>query len=247
LELVAGKYYDGDKFVPVGLPFGAKARLVLLYINQRAVRGQSPVVDVGDSLTSFVARILKLDTGGKTITAVKLQLLLLSACQIRFGWIGTNGRPQTENPAGIMRGFEMWAPKETNERVRWPSEVRLSNEYWTTLKEQAVPLEEQHIRALSHSGMALDIYAWLAHRLHRVPEGKPALVAWPLLQDQFGAEIGRLRNFRQLFRIALKQVVTLYRDANIHDTPAGLILNKSPPIVKPRISIVVSSPIGSNS
>ncbi len=242
LELNAGKYYDPSKgvFVPVGLPFGPMARIVLLYVNQRAVQTKSPVVDVRSSLSAFVSRVLQLDSGGKTIKAVKLQLLLLSACQIRIGYLGADGGAETVNPVGIMQGFhtDMWAPREAKESLPWPGQVTLSDAYWKTLKDHSVPLEEQHIRALKHSSMAMDVYVWLAHRLHRIPDGKPCLVTWPLLQDQFGAGIGRLTNFRMFFRVALRQVLTLYREAKIEDTAGGLVLRKSPPIIKPRLSVV---------
>jgi len=33
----------------------------------------------------------------------------------------------------------------------------------------AVPLDERALAGLAHSSLALDIYAWLAQRLHRVP------------------------------------------------------------------------------
>ena len=134
----------------------------------------------------------------------------------------------------------MWSPPGGIQRGIRPEVLTLSKEYWEHLKEHAVPLDERHIRALSHSGMALDIYTWLAHRLHRIPETKPALVTWPLLHDQFGAEIAGLRNFRRMFRIALKQVLALYPSAKIAVQPGGLLLRTSPPIVKPRLSLVCS-------
>jgi hypothetical protein len=74
----------------------------------------------------------------------------------------------------------------------------------------AVPLNEVHIAALSHSALALDIYAWLAQRLHRIPPGKPQRVSWEALQDQFGPGYKRTRKFREVFRIALKKVLALY-------------------------------------
>ena len=34
--------------------------------------------------------------------------------------------------------------------------------------------------------MALDIYCWLAQRLHRIPTGQPQFVSWGAIYDQFG-------------------------------------------------------------
>lgn len=55
----------------------------------------------------------------------------------------------------------------------WTSTIHLNGKYFASLKKHAVPLDERALAALSHSAMALDIYAWLAQRLHRVPRGRP--------------------------------------------------------------------------
>jgi hypothetical protein len=225
----------------VGLPFGPKARLVLMHINQQALLAQSPEIEVQDTLTSFVRRSLKLDTGGRTVRTVKDQLARLSAASIRLGMV-KDGRAQTVN-SQIVSAFDIWFPKDDRQRVFWPSTVRLSLDYWESLKAHAVPLMESHIAALSHSGMGLDIYAWLAQRLHRVPAGKPAMVSWPILQVQFGGEIQGIRNFRRMFRIALKQVLALYRDAKIEVDGQGLTLHPSKPVVMPRLQVLVDNPV----
>jgi len=48
--------------------------------------------------------------------------------------------------------------------------------HFVSLQKHAVPLDERALAALSHSAMALDIYAWLAQRLHRVPRGRPQFI-----------------------------------------------------------------------
>ena len=68
-----------------GLPFGPKPRLVLYHLNAEALRTQSPVIELEDSLTAFVKRTLGLDTGGRNIRTVKDQLTRLSAADFRIG------------------------------------------------------------------------------------------------------------------------------------------------------------------
>jgi hypothetical protein len=244
LEVLAGKAMHPieERLLPVGLPFGPKARLVLMHINQQALLAQCPEIEVQDTLTSFVRRSLKLDTGGRTVRTVKDQLARLSAASIRLGLV-KEGRAMTVN-SQIVSAFDIWFPKDERQRVFWPSTVRLSLDYWESLKAHAVPLVESHIAALSHSGMALDIYAWLAQRLHRVPTGKPALVSWPLLQAQFGQDYARLDQFRDRgFKPALKQVLALYRDARVEVDGRGLTLYQSKPVVLPRLRVVVDNPV----
>jgi hypothetical protein len=67
LEIRAGKAMDPKQcqLVQVGLPFGPKCRLVLMHINQLAIRRQSAHIEVEDSLTAFVRRVLNLDPKGR--------------------------------------------------------------------------------------------------------------------------------------------------------------------------------------
>jgi hypothetical protein len=241
LKLLAGEAWNDQLqvWVKLGLPYGPKARLILFYINQLAILSQSPVIEVESSLTAFARRTLGLAASGHQILEVKDQLARIAACQMRFGGPSKDGgSSRTVNSINIVQEFFMWSSTDKKQQKVNPHTLTLSPPYWLTLKEHAVPLHEHHIAALSHSGMALDVYAWLAHRLHRVPAGKPALITWPQLHEQFGGGRERLDRFRDPFRVALKQVLALYRDAKIDDERGGLRLHHSPPAVKPRVRLV---------
>ncbi len=222
LKVLAGEALDPkeERFVELGLPFGAKSRMVLMHINQRAILAQSPVIEVEDSLTQFVVRVLKLDPKGRNIRAVKDQLSRLAASTIRLGVI-RDGQAITVN-SNIVTAFNLWFPKDERQRVLWPSTVSLSVEYFQSLLNQAVPVNEEHIAALSHSSLALDIYSWLAQRLHRIPVEKPQTISWFALHAQFGQgyDIEHIRKFRQKFRVALKEVLTIYKAARVEDDEA---------------------------
>ena len=61
----------------------------------------------------------------------------------------------------------------------------------------------------------MDIYAWLAHRLHRVHNRNGDEISWNRLKEQFGHEYadtaqGR-KNFRKEFETALADVLRLIR------------------------------------
>jgi hypothetical protein len=98
-----------------------------------------------------------------------------------------------------------------------------------------VPLDERAIAALAHSALALDIYCWLAQRLHRVPAGRGQLVPWSALQEQFGQEYARIRKFREFFLTILPQVRGAYPEAKLEVDGRGLTLWQSPPPVKKRL------------
>lgn len=225
--------------------------MLLMHLNREAVVAQSPVINVGRSLTHFVGCYLGLSSQGRNMNTVKDQLVRLSAASIRMG-MTCNGQAVTIK-SGIVKAFDLWLPKDDRQRVLWPLTITLSLDYFKDLMEHAVPLDEAHIAALSHNALALDIYNWLAQRLHRIPAERPQTISWLSLREQFGQgyDPERLYNFRRVFRKALGEVLTVYRAARVEDEEAkraircyrngraywrsealtGLTLRKSPPPV----------------
>src|SRR6185312_14951582 len=232
LRIEAGSAIDQTgKFVHVGHPYGEKPRLVLIHLASEAVRNGNPVVDVENTMTSF-ARSLGLETNGRQLKGLKDQLARLAAATVRMGVV-EEGRAVQVNTQ-IVAAFDLWFPKQPDQRVLWPSTVRLSEEYFQSLGKHAVPLDHRAVAALSSSSMALDVYAWLAQRLHRIPSGKPQLVTWVAMYEQFGQGFARLRDFRRNFLQTLHQVHAAYPQARIEADEVGLTLTNSPPPVAPR-------------
>ena len=229
-----------EDFVDLPLPSGPKARLILCYLNAEAMKQQSPMIEVQDSLTAFVKR-LNLDPKGRNTNAIKRELSALSASTMRFGFVREECAVTMKQD--IVQGFDLWFPKDESQRVIWPSIVRLSDAYFESLMAHAVPLDERALAALSHSAMALDVYAWLAQRLHRISQTKPQFIPWSAIKDQFGHGFGRMDNFKRKFRIALKQVLTQYPAAHLTEDGRGLTLFHSLPSVPPRRMMVVNKPV----
>ena len=91
--------------------------------------------------------------------------------------------------------------------------------------------------------MGLDIYAWLAQRLHRVDPAKPQFIPWTALKEQFGWNYRTMFKFREIFRRTLMQVVwPEYRAACVALDGRGMTLRNSPPPIKGRFAIVRSLP-----
>ena len=234
MRIQAGAAYDAaqDTWIDVGLPHGPKPRLVLYHLNTEAMRTQSPLLELEDSLTAFVRRTLDLDPKGRNIRKVKDQLTRLASADFRFG-MGQDGRSVTIKTS-VIEGFELWMPKSDKQRVLWPTTVQFSATYFQSLMQHAVPLNEHAVARLSHSAMGLDVYTWLAQRLHRVALGKPALVPWISLQEQFGQGYDRIRDFKRVFERTLRQVKAVYREARFTLTEKGMTISNSPPPVSPR-------------
>ena len=242
LLVEAGRAWHPVKkaFVQLPLPFGPKARLVLMHLNTEAIRSRSPVVEVERSLTAFARRLLQgNDPNGREIRAIKEQLSALSTATIRLAVDA--GDAATQINTQIVGALDLWPDDEdARQRVLWPATVRLSTDYFESLARHAVPLDERAVAALAHSATALDIYAWLAQRLHRIPPGRPQFVPWPALHEQFGQGFTRLRAFREHFLEVLRQVASQYPEAKVEaDRQAGLTLAASPPpVLKRFVSLI---------
>jgi len=240
LRIEAGSAIDPQtgEFVKLGLPYGEKPRLVLIHLASEAVRTGKPVVDVEGSMTAF-GRSLGLETNGQQLKALKVQLARLASATVRMGVVEEGRAIQVQ--AHFVSAFDLWFPKQADQRILWPSTVRLSEEYFQSLGKHAVPLDHRAVAILASSSMALDVYAWLAQRLHRVPPGRPQLITWPALYEQFGQGFARLRDFRRQFLHTLHQVQAAYPNAHISSTEVGVSLEHSPPPVPPRYNSVLSA------
>jgi len=227
-EIINPKTQD---FVDVGLPFGPKPRLILTHLNSQALKTGSPVIEVESSLTAFVKR-LGLDGNGRDIRAIKDHLSRLSVATIRLGFVLENRAVQVNTQ--IVKAFDLWFQKNEHQRVLWPSTVQLSEDYFQSLVKHAVPLDERAVAALSHSAMCLDVYAWLAQRLHRVKKEQPQFITWVALKDQFGYHYERIRDFKRAFRNALNMVHSQYPDARFMLDDKGMTLQHSQPPIRSR-------------
>jgi hypothetical protein len=78
--------------------------------------------------------------------------------------------------------------------------------------------------------MAIDIYVWLAYRLHSL--AKPTPLSWRAVKTQFGAGFAAMNNFKIRFLPNLRLALAVYPQAKVEDDgDKGLILHPSPPPV----------------
>jgi hypothetical protein len=242
LRIEAGAVRDpkSKKFVKLGLPYGSRPRLIAAHLNAEALRRGSPQIEVESSLTGFVKRILdhrRSTPDGREIKRFKDQLSRLSAATISMA-VDISDDTAFQVDTKIIDAFELWLETDERQRVLWPAKVELSPRYFETLTKHAVPLDERAVAALSNSPLALDVYAWLAQRLHRIDRGKPQRIAWKTVYDQFGQGYSRVRDFREAFLEVLDVVHTQYRAAKVEADSRGLELRNSPPPVLCRQSLI---------
>ena len=223
--------------IDVPLPFGTKPRLILAHLNGEALRTGRSVISVDGTLRRFAAKILNHIPNGRETRSLKEHLRNLSAATIILSQYDERGFVD-EVRSQVVSGMRLWAGEE-GQQTLWPSEVRLSLDYFESLQRHAVPLDSRHLKGLSHSALALDLYAWLAQRLHRIKRGQ-VFMTWESLRGQFGIDYSDMRDFRKAFRGALRKVLTVYGDARVEEAMdsggrvVGFLLEHSPPPVAPK-------------
>ena len=217
----------------VGAPYGSRARLILLFLQSEALRTGSRDIELGKSLHAWLGR-LGIPIGGKSFREVREQADRLSRCRMTFH-ITAGDRAGLVNQNIVDTAMFVQEPSATGQGSLFVETARLSETFFEQLRRHPVPLEESAIRAISNNSQALDIYCWLAYRLHVLPQNKPVAVSWRALFGQFGASYKRLDHWKERFVESLKIASAVYPHANIEVASEGLILRQSRPPVAPRL------------
>ena len=217
----------GPELQPI--PYGVTPRLALAWVSTYALRKATKEIPLGSSASEFLGFMGMDDQGGR-IKTLRKQMHALAACRLQLGF---NGRTFSGQP---IEQFDAWVSHDRKQPALWPGVMTLSDSYYKSLQDSAVPLDNRALMALKGSALALDVYTWLAHRLHRI-EGRGVTLHWMALRAQFAQEYtGKEadKDFKKEFLPALKKVLIVYPQAKVKPVTGGLILLGSPPPVTPK-------------
>jgi len=222
----------GGQPVHVGVPFGSRARLILIYLQSEALRTQSREVMLGRSLRNWLER-MQIPVCGRNLDIVREQTERISRCRLTFE-VRQGNRIGLSNQ-NIMDSAIFLEPSDDDVQGTLFTQVaRLSEAFFEGLKRHPVPFEEAAIGAISNNSQAIDIYVWLAYRLHSL--AKPTPLSWRALKAQFGAGVAAMNNFKIRFLPNLRLALAVYPQAKVEDDgDKGLILHPSPPPVAKQI------------
>lgn len=214
-----------------GLPYGPRARIIMAYADTQAVKSKSPIISLEHCLHAFLKK-LGWGTDGRTRSGVEDQIKRILGTHIKIGYLteGQNGTRVRGANIQLISDYDLWySNTQDTQEALFPSFIKYSDRYFEHLMEHAVPLDERALAALSHNAMALDIYAWLAQRLHRVTPGRPQFVSWKNMKDQFGHGYKTMKKFKEVFRKTLSIVRMQYLQARIEEeSNKGFWLHCSP-------------------
>lgn len=204
LRIVAG--YEG------GIPYGIYPRLLMSWVATEAVRKQSPVIELGDSLSLFLREVLNLrsrgggarGSGSRVIEQMKrlfgsLVTASYAGSQEQRGFILKNvliAEDLELNDREMQRLAQkmgspsdeqtLWTPQTKEEAGKWRSQVRLSNHFFQECITNPVPIDLRAYKALRNSPLAMDVYTWLTYRMSYT-QRRSRPIRWESLMMQFGS------------------------------------------------------------
>lgn len=226
LSVVPGAH-QGDY---VGVPYGAKARLILIHIQTEGMKSRT--VHLGDNLAAFLRALGLARTGGPrgTIRMIQDQATRLMKCKFTMEWEHTS---RGLNRSGfrdiqIADGGEIWS----SGGGKWVNTIELTPQFQHHLREHAVPLDRRGIAHLSGNSLGLDLYALLAYRLPQLRQSTH--IRWMSLKDQIGADYGSSYDLGKKVRGVIPDVMVAYPHAKVEATATGLTLRPSEPSVPPK-------------
>lgn len=223
---------EGLPAISVGVPYGSRARLIMLYLQTEALRTGSREITLGRSLRAWFVR-LGIPPGGKSIRDVREQAERIARCRLTFHMAASGGSAGGLVNQSIVDGALFGTHEELPDNSAFLETVKLSEGFFEQLKKHPVPIEEAAIRAISNNSQALDIYCWLSYRLHVLRA--PTHVSWSALMAQFGIGYGKLAQFKFKFRPNLDLALAVYVDAKVEPNERGLTLHPSKPPVSPKL------------
>jgi hypothetical protein len=227
-----------DGYRGTGLPYGPKPRLFQSYICTQVIKQQSPVIPVERSMSAMMRELGLQVTGGNrgTIKIFKEQITRFAACHFTIVGPGPRGT-RRHIKAPPIKQFDVWFPPDPNQETLWPSEIVLTDEYYYSLRDHAVPFDFRALGAIQAKPRAQDIYFWMTQRLCRIPYNKPLLLRWHDLYEMFGGE-SPLKVFKQVFPADLAAAWASYPDARIETHKEGYLFYAShPPVPKTKLTV----------
>lgn len=235
----------------VGLPYGSYARLILVWITTQAARNKHRMeqgyitpeearrLDMGHSLSSFMAELGLSPTGGRwgTIGRLRDQVnrMFKTTISATYTQEDEDGRTvEDDGGARVSRRSHLWwDSKQPDQASLWGSWVELSADFFELITTKPVPLDMRVLRLIKKSPMALDVYCWATYRVSYLK--RATVIPWDGLMAQIGASYPDTaqghRDFRKKFLAGLKKVRAAWPELDATPTEKGLLLKRCAPQV----------------
>lgn len=194
--------HDGDRRLSfhvdeeIGLPYGAYARLILMYLTTVRIRNKDRRFELKSTWRAFL-KTMDLPSGGRTHRLMKEQLFRI--CSTTFSSHFSKEGEDEKHDSLLLAN--QWF--HSSDCIK----ITFSDSFFNLTQQSVIPLEADIVRQLKRSTIALDIYPWLTYRAYRID--KEQFIPWAKLRKQFGSAFKRSRDFRSRFCSTLDHVLSL--------------------------------------
>ena len=219
------------------LPYGNFPRLLLAWVSTEAVRTQSRVLVLGDSLSDFM-RALGVYSAGGGNAGIKLRNQMRRLFNAHVQLIYEDEYGEASVSSSVTDSTELWwNVRKPGERSLWESKIELSEKFFQEIIRHPVPLDMNILKSLKRSTLGLDLYLWTAYRTFALRA--PLRLSWRQVYRQFGAHPDKSsdNNTVQAFRYKvlreLKKIKLAWAGLNYTTAKGVLILHPSTPSIAP--------------
>ena len=196
------------------VPYGAKARLLITYINDQAIKTDSAQIDMGSTLHMFM-KTNGIPIGGKNRLEIEKQVKNIAAANIHLGLWGEKDKKQysSQKNMRIAEEVSFWTEKDPTQATLWQPTMILSDEYIKAMEQHRMPINFKNLVALQSNPRAMDLYVWLTYRINSVK--RPVAIKWESLHSVFGNNVSNINNFKKRFKEALKLAQPYVKDLQL--------------------------------
>jgi hypothetical protein len=228
-----------------GYPYGSIPRLLLFWTTREVLRTKSRRLELGNSLTRFMADLgLNPDNGGtgaKRSDAKRLRDQMEKFFRCRIGFEALVNRDGRKGEAGrdmLVTEDRMlwWDEKNPDQVALWGSWIELGQKFYEAISAAPVPVDMRAIKALKRSPLALDLYSWLTYEAYRAHKsGKARYETWEQLHSHMGGEYRQLNDFRRKAKAAQRKIKVVYPGLKLGRKQGGIeVLSESYAALQPR-------------
>ena len=199
------------------LPFGNLPRLLLAWVCTEAVRTQSRVLILGDSLSEFMRELGVCDTSGRTYTRLRNQMRRLFNSHVQLIHEHEHGEQFVSSQIADQGEF-WWNERKPDQPSLWESKIELGEKFFQEIINHPVPLDMNILTALKRCALGLDLYLWLTYRMSTLK--RPLRLTWPQMYRQFGVDPAKasdnqtVQDFRYKILRELKKIKLAWKELN---------------------------------
>jgi hypothetical protein len=200
----------------IGIPFGAKARLILLHLINAAASSGSPIVDVRGSMAAWISA-MNTPLGGMSYRHITDMSRRIQLTKLKIHDESINS---DFGAHGFVERLEFGSDSENR---GFPTSVILDRGFYRHAMANTVLLERTAIGLISNNGWAIDMYIWL--RIMSPGPGERRHVTWDSLFVGFNSGKSSCRRIKARLLETLPLAMALCPGVTIAASRQGLLLS----------------------